>query len=182
MRKKHAYNKRGLLLKPPFFLPKKSRRGVKKFKIEMLTLFVRFRKFCYNGAMKITKEQKKELKKIALKYGLKLIILFGSFANGANKAGSDFDAAVSLKKLLSFKKELNLIADLSSVFKHEVDLSTINTANPLHLQQISKNGILFYGAPRDYFNFKLYAFHRYNDYSPYFKLEEALNKQIYAAR
>ena len=135
--------------------------------------------------MKLTKIQKKEISKMAKKYGLKLILLFGSFANGKHRQDSDFDIAIMGKGKIDFKNQIKLINSFSQVFKRNIDLSIINCANPLLLFQISKNAKLIYGNEKDFFKFKLYAFHRYNDYAPYFKIEENLNKKFirkYAAR
>ncbi|MCG2695718.1 nucleotidyltransferase domain-containing protein [Candidatus Parcubacteria bacterium] len=129
--------------------------------------------------MKLSIKQSQELKKIAKKYDLKLIMLFGSFANGTNRQESDFDLAVSAKKEIEFKNELKLISELSAVFKKNVDLSVMNKANPLLLEQVSKRAVLLCGAKSDFIKFKLYAFHRYNDYRPYFKMEsEFVKKEI----
>ena len=44
--------------------------------------------------MELTKEQKEKIRKIAEKYHLKLVLLFGSFANGKHREDSDLDIAV----------------------------------------------------------------------------------------
>lgn len=43
--------------------------------------------------MNITNGKKLKIAKIAKKFQLKLIIIFGSFANGKNRANSDLDIA-----------------------------------------------------------------------------------------
>lgn len=128
--------------------------------------------------MTLTKGQKQELKKIAEKYKLKLIMLFGSFTNGKNRPDSDFDIAVLAKQKINFNTELLLIKELTGCFKQEVDLAVMNKANPLLLQQVSQSATLLYGKKTDFFNFKLYAFHRYNDYAPFFKMEERFVKRL----
>jgi len=122
--------------------------------------------------------QKKTLKKIAEKYQLNFLILFGSLAQNKERKDSDADVAVSGKEKLNFDKQLLLIRDLEEVFNRKIDLSFTEFANPLLLKQISKNGILLCGSKKDFFNFKLYAFHRFNDYLPYFKREERLVKEL----
>ncbi len=102
----------------------------------------------------------------------------GSFVSEKTREDSDIDIAVSSAKKISFKDELSIIQKFTEIFKRDADLVIINKANPLLLQQIDKNGIMIYGKRTDYINFKLYAFHRYNDYLPYFKLEERLNKTL----
>ena len=135
--------------------------------------------------MKITPNQKKNIAKIAKKHRLKLVMLFGSFANGRNRKDSDLDIAVLGEKEISFKKSIDLVNEFTKVFHKNIDLAVLNHANPLLLHQASKGSILLYGEKKEFLAFKLYAFHRYNDYMPYFSLEAELNKKIinqYASR
>lgn len=127
--------------------------------------------------MKITREQKQGINKIAKKYGLKLVLIFGSQVSGKTHKESDLDIAVLGNKTLVFEKQLSLNNKLSVIFNKNVDLSIINTANPLLLFQVSKNSQLIFGNRQDYFQFRLNAFHRYNDYLPFFRMEEVLNKK-----
>jgi len=128
--------------------------------------------------MKISKIHKNSIKKIAEKYDLKLILLFGSLARGQERDDSDVDIGVVMNKNLDLRQELSVISELTAIFKREVDLSILNHANPLLLHQATKGAVLLYGSEREYFKFRLYAFHRYNDYAPYFKMEEQLNKRL----
>lgn len=107
-----------------------------------------------------------------------MIIIFGSFANGKNRANSDLDiAALGLKKV-SFSEQIDLMGELSLIFSKNIDLSVLNKANPLLLFQVSKNSVLLYGSQAEFLKFKLYAFKAYHDYAPYFKMEKNLNKRI----
>jgi predicted nucleotidyltransferase len=126
----------------------------------------------------ITKEQKEQLERIAKKFGLELIILFGSFAVSKNRDDSDMDIAVSSEKELSFQRQISLINALTAIFRTEVDLSILNKANPLLLFQISEKAILLFGTSEDFFKFKLRAFRMYHDYAPYFQIERRVNKKI----
>lgn len=128
--------------------------------------------------MKISKEQRKAVQKIAEKYNLKLVMLFGSFASGKTHKNSDLDIAVMGEKKIDFKEQIKLINNFSQVFKRDVDLSIINAANPLLLFQISKNAKIIFGSRQDFHKFRIYSFHRYNDYLPYFKMEADLNKKF----
>ena len=131
--------------------------------------------------MRINQKQKNSLKEVALNFQLKLIILFGSYASGDNRLDSDLDIAVLANKSLSFKQELKLIGKISQIFGKNVDLSLINKANPLLLNEISSKGILLYGTKNNFISFQLYAFHKYNDYAPFFKMEaEFVKRQIRA--
>lgn len=128
--------------------------------------------------MSINQEKKQKINKIAKKYGLKLVLLFGSFANGKMHENSDMDIAVLSAKNIPFERYLNLTGELSKLFCKDVDLTILNEANPLLLSQVSKNSALLYGNKKSFAEFKLYAFHRYNDYLPYFKMERILNKKL----
>ena len=124
-------------------------------------------------------EQREKIKKIAAEYKLTLIILFGSFAKGKTHAYSDMDIAVKAKENINLKTELEIIRKLTEVFNKKIDLSVINRANPLLLGQINKNAVLLYGNEREFMKFRLYAFHRYNDYLPFFKMEaDFVKKQV----
>ena len=131
--------------------------------------------------MKITQDQKLKIAKIAKKFKLKLIVVFGSFANGRNRDDSDLDIAVLGSREVSFNEQISLTNELSLIFNKNIDLSVLNRANPLLLFQASKNPILLYGNRQEFLKFKLYAFNMYNDYAPYFEMEKNLNKKIISA-
>lgn len=131
--------------------------------------------------MEISKDQKLKVAKIAKKFQLKLIVIFGSFANGKSRKDSDLDIAVLGVKEVPFNKQIGLANELSLIFNKSVDLSVLNRANPLLLFQVSKNPILLYGRRDDFLKFKLHAFNAYNDYAPYFEMEKKLNKKIISA-
>lgn len=128
--------------------------------------------------MEIINEQKFKISKIAEKFQLKLIVIFGSFAKGKNRANSDLDIAVLGAKQISFEKQIDLTGELSRVFSKDVDLTVLNRANPLLLFQVNKNPVLLYGDQKEFLKFKLYSFKAYHDYAPYFKMEKKLNKKI----
>ncbi|MEI7621854.1 MAG: nucleotidyltransferase domain-containing protein [Candidatus Moraniibacteriota bacterium] len=128
--------------------------------------------------MEISNKQQAKLNKILKKYQLKLVILFGSFASGKNHKNSDLDLAVLGLEQISFENQIVLINEFTQLFSQEVDLTVLNNANPLLGFQISKNSSLLAGKQADFLNFKLQAFHAFNDYAPYFEMERKLNKRI----
>jgi len=131
--------------------------------------------------MEINSKQQAKLNKILKKYRLKLIILFGSFASGKNHKESDLDLAVLGAEKISFENQIKLINEFTKIFSQEIDLTVLNNANPLLGFQISKNSLLLAGKQADFLNFKLQAFHAFNDYAPYFEMERKLNKRIIQA-
>lgn len=131
--------------------------------------------------MKISKVQKLKIENIAKKFHLKLVMLFGSFANGKNREDSDLDIAILGLNGIFFDEQIELTNEFSLIFNKNIDLSVLNNANPLLLFQVSKNSILLFGNDEEFSKFKLYAFKAYNDYAPYFKMESNLNKKIISA-
>ena len=135
--------------------------------------------------MKRITDKKTSVKKIAEKYGLKLVMFFGSFASGKNRQDSDLDVAVLGSKEVSFQEQIDIINKFSEIFSENVDLSVLNNGNPLLLFEVSKNAKLLYGSDEEFMKFKLQAFRQYNDYAQYFEMEKRLNKKIiesYATR
>ena len=65
-----------------------------------------------------TGRQKFKIAKIAKRFQLKLIVIFGSFADGKNRKDSDLDIAVLGFKEVSFKEQIGLTNELSHLF-HE---------------------------------------------------------------
>jgi len=96
--------------------------------------------------MEISNLQKLKIAKIAKKFHLKLIVVFGSFASGKNRVDSDLDIAILGIKEISFSEQINLINEFSRVFNKNIDLSILNNVNPLLLFEVSKNSILLYGS------------------------------------
>jgi len=128
--------------------------------------------------MEITIEQKVNIEEIAEKFKLKLVLIFGSFASGRQRRESDLDIAIFGLKRVSFDEEIKIASELSQIFHKNIDLSVLNTANPLLVFQVSKNSILLYGDKKDFLKFKMYAYSNYIDYAPYFLMERNLNKKI----
>lgn len=71
--------------------------------------------------------------------------LFGSYAEGKAKAGSDIDVAVyvtDVKEDEFLKYKLKYKSDLEDIFKIPVDLIVMNDAPPLLNHEVFKNGII----------------------------------------
>lgn len=116
----------------------------------------------------LTKQQNKELKKVAEKYSLKFVILHGSFATGKEHKGSDLDIAVLGKapELLR-EKILQLHNDFADVFgdgpERELDLKTLHNIDSLFRYYVTRDGVLLCGNTADYEEYKAYAFRDYMD-------------------
>lgn len=125
----------------------------------------------------MTDNQKKDLiEKIAEKYSLKLILLFGSRAAGNNYVGSDFDIAYLSEKELNLEEESHLILALTPIFNSEnIDLVNLKNSQPLLLYAITQNPqILYQKNPFVFYELRAYAFHLYIETQPLFSLQKEL--------
>jgi predicted nucleotidyltransferase len=109
-----------------------------------------------------------QLKKIARRYNLDLIVLFGSQAKGRGRRGSDVDVAVHARRRRwgDADWELGLIGDLSAGLKSgsEIDVAFLNGADPVLLFEVASEGLpLFEAEPAGFAQFRSYAARRYDD-------------------
>jgi len=116
----------------------------------------------------------KEIKEIAKKYKIDLIVLFGSLAKGNERSESDADIGISRNKSFELEEDLQLRQDLQQIFKREIDIVEIKRASPLLLGEIAKNSRLLYGKKDKFTEMKILAMKKYIDFKPYFKLREEL--------
>ena len=124
--------------------------------------------------MNIASTQRTALAELAEKHRLRLVMLVGSHAGGAVHNASDLDIAVQTREGsgLSIRAWLDLQGDLRGVFPDQsVDLAVTDRADPLFLKQISGRCVLLAGRERDFLEFKMYAYRRYQDYKPYLARE-----------
>ena len=114
-----------------------------------------------------------QLQPVAEKYGLKLIVLFGSRAQGHTHPGSDVDIAVLPTKPLTRARRLELWGELTKVFEADVDLTSLDRAEPLLLYRIACSGIpLYEGEKWAWENLKSYGCRRYWDARKFFEAME----------
>ena len=115
--------------------------------------------------------RKKQAKKIAKKYGLELLLLFGSQASGKTYKGSDFDVAYLSKKELGLEKEAELIIELAPLFGSEnIDLVNLKKAPPLLFYAITANCRVIYQKNALIFPaLRAYAFKKYVETKPLYE-------------
>jgi len=126
-------------------------------------------------------EIKSEIKKLAPKYRLSLVLLFGSQASGKTHSKSDVDIAYLTEKEMRPIEEARMALEFSEKLKINVkDLEIVNLkeAIPFLLRQIADKSVLLYEKePLIFANFKIYAFKRFMEAQKLFKLKEkSLNK------
>ncbi len=81
-----------------------------------------------------------ELKEIADKYKLELVLLFGSRLSTDLHFESDIDIAVYGKEILSEEEKIQLVYELSNIFhSDDVDLVDLRTASPFLEKEILNN-------------------------------------------
>jgi len=108
------------------------------------------------------------LKRVARKYGLDLVVLFGSHARGRALARSDVDIAVRRQRgrIEPDSLKLEIAGALERAFPEaaEVDVAFLNEASSLLLFQVANTGRpLYERRPLLFWQFQSYAARRYDD-------------------
>lgn len=124
-----------------------------------------------NGACAI--ETVPGIGKIAQRFGLRLILQFGSTVTRMTHDRSDLDLAVQLDSpSVPLQTILEIQEALQARFPgREVDLAILNRANPLFLKKIVESCHLLFGTHQDLARLRLHAFKAYQDFRPYLDLE-----------
>jgi len=127
--------------------------------------------------MNIQYDQQK-LAEVARKNNLKFVILHGSYADGKNQEGSDLDIAVVGNSPMSFDDQLKLYDGISDIFPdridRDLDLKTLDKVDPFFRYEVVRKGVLLYGDPTAYEEYKLYVQRAYDDAKPLMELERQL--------
>jgi len=130
------------------------------------------------------KINRKKIEKEAEKMGIKMIILFGSQAEGKARPDSDYDVAVLTTPERNIKNSMKIytdilffLSDALDIPDQKLDLTNLNNANPLLKYQIFSDGKLLYGSEYLYCERRAGAYREYIDAQPLFKLEEKIIKK-----
>lgn len=110
---------------------------------------------------------------VARAHGLDLVVLFGSRAKGHARPDSDADIAVrSRDGGLDAERFLDVSDGLRRAFSDtDIDLVDLRRADPLLLRQIFSAALPLFEDPGCFLDARLHAFHRYQDYRPFLRLE-----------
>lgn len=123
-----------------------------------------------------------EYKKIAQKYDLDLLIVFGSQANNTKNHLSDLDLAFFRLKSFSPEEENNLAEDLMYLHKRaDIDIINIkNNPNALLRYQIFMEGKPLYEKKKELFKkMRWQAYIDFEDFKRFYKeKEKLLDKKI----
>ena len=127
----------------------------------------------YIAGMNLSQPLIDDLQDLARRYGIQLIIQFGSTVSGPVHARSDLDLAILLNNAdVSLERLGEIQQSLQSCFPgREVDLALINRADPLFIKKITERCRLLYGSAKDLQRLRLYAFKRYQDHRRFLDLE-----------
>jgi predicted nucleotidyltransferase len=129
---------------------------------------------------RISQEQQKALDIMGRECRLRFVILHGSYATGKERPGSDLDIAIVGKEELSSDERMSIYTALDDIFgdspERELDVKTLHHADPLFRYLVVRDGVLLYGDPTDYNEFKAYAFRDYMDSKDLRELEYAITR------
>jgi len=94
------------------------------------------------------------LKKLAKKYDLEVLVLFGSKAKNIGNKFSDFDFAYFSYKNFDFELDFKLKCELSEIFNTtKIDLINLNKQEDIVLRyEIFNNGICIYEKENGFFD------------------------------
>jgi predicted nucleotidyltransferase len=115
------------------------------------------------------------LNQLAQKFGLDLIILFGSHARGQTHRESDVDVAVhTISKDHDWQWEINLIREMVFALDCDnLDVTLTNDVSPLLMYEIARDGIPLYEANEGRFeDFQIYAAKRHADSYKIYRIQQ----------
>jgi uncharacterized protein len=116
-----------------------------------------------------------KIEEIAKKYGLKLLLLFGSQVSGKTHPMSDFDFGYIGKKELNYKEKSELANELSKLVKFlDVEVVDLKKSGPFLLKEIIKNNQVLFQEEGAYADFYTASTRIYFDAEPIFKLQEII--------
>ena len=129
---------------------------------------------------------KPQVKNLAEKHGLSLVMLFGSQVTGKTHKESDFDIAYLSDKKLSFEDEGRIIIDLAKIIgardERLVNLCNIKEAGALLLKEIFDQHQLLFCADRNvYDSYKIFSVKNFIESRPLFDLRDFLIKKYFAS-
>jgi predicted nucleotidyltransferase len=127
----------------------------------------------YIAGMDLAQPLSDDLQDLARRYGIQVIIQFGSTVSGPLHSRSDLDLAILLNNAdVPLERLGEIQQSLQSCFPgREVDLAMINRADPLFIKKMTERCRLLYGSVKDLQRLHLYAFKRYQDHRRFLDLE-----------
>ena len=84
---------------------------------------------------------KKKIAQILSQYNVKKAALFGSYAKGTMRKGSDVDILIEIRKDISLLDFVEIKLELEEALKRKVDLVEYDTIKPLIREKILKEQV-----------------------------------------
>lgn len=124
----------------------------------------------------------KELKEIAKRFDLSLVIAFGSQVTGKFKLDGDLDIAVlfdSSRRQITTELGSALLEALARIFPaYRLDLVILNFADPLLKFRVSQEGMVLYQKGEHLFQrFRLSSIKQHIDSAKFYKMEREFLKR-----
>lgn len=116
------------------------------------------------------------IKKLALNYQVKLLVIVGSFGTGSYISGkSDIDLAYVRDKPLAVKDSISIINELSKLFENsKIDLVDLQRASGLLKYEVASKGRVIYEIREGFFErYKLFCLRYYYDTKKFRDLRSA---------
>lgn len=105
-----------------------------------------------------------KLSPIAKRFGIRLMVVFGSAARGKTHEESDIDVGVLTDRPITFAQRLKLWHALSFLFHTEIDLAMLNHADPVFGFEVARDGRLLFERDKDAWeNWRSYKIRQYWD-------------------
>lgn len=129
----------------------------------------------------ISDASKKLIKELAVKYDLKLVMLFGSASRDTEQKNSDIDIAILGNSNFyekDYSKFLYDMAKIEDVEKREIEVVPISDRNPILLKNIFDGGIpLYIKNQTEYQKIRNWARFSYEDNAKFFHGREKMIKE-----
>ena len=100
---------------------------------------------------------------------IKFAILFGSFAKGNSRSGSDIDIAIELDAPLSTENKLNILQSLGEITDKKIDLIDLKTVGEPLLNQIIQHGKVIKGSKQRFIELSIKNVNMMEDFTPYIR-------------
>ena len=127
---------------------------------------------------------KTKLENIMKELGVRFVVLFGSQVKGHATERSDYDVAYQAESPLALSESgelANAVAGFLEVSEDRIDLVDVDAGSPLFQFQVAAHGRLLCGSRRDFMNFQLLAWKRYQHTAKFRRFREQALAQRYGA-
>jgi len=123
----------------------------------------------------LTTFQSMDARALAEKFGISMLVIFGSVARGDTRLTSDADVAYFSENYMSLMDEARLSTELSAILKKDVDLVNLKKSSPLLAYHVFKDGVAVYEKTSGFFNeFFIKSIRIYQESLPLFRAKMAL--------